>query len=129
VNAMVPDHLILKVNDIAASARFYATILGWRDEGEQGPFRVMRVSADFTVQLAAWGTEGGEHVAFAMDAAEFSAVFARIRDAGIAYGDAFHTVGEMQGPGVEVGARGPGASLYFFDPDRHLLEIRCYEPL
>ena len=28
--------------------------------------------------------------------------------------------------GTETGARGPGKTIYFFDPSRHLLEIRCY---
>ncbi|MCB9737714.1 MAG: VOC family protein [Deltaproteobacteria bacterium] len=124
---MIPDHLILKVNDLAESSAFYTTILGWTAEGPQGPFRVLRVSAEFTVQLAAWGTKGGEHLAFAMDRKEFDEVFGRIRQAGIRFGDSFHTVGEMNGPGEEVGARGAGASLYFFDPNQHLLEIRFYE--
>ncbi len=33
----------------------------------------------------------------------------------------------MKGPGDATGARGPGASLYFFDPNKHLIEIRHYE--
>jgi len=33
----------------------------------------------------------------------------------------------MRGPGEEPGARGIGKALYFFDPSRHLIEIRCYE--
>ncbi|MEZ4268002.1 MAG: VOC family protein [Myxococcota bacterium] len=123
---MIPDHLILKVNDIDESVGFYTTVLGWTDEGPQGPFRVLRLSAEFTIQLAPWGTEGGEHLAFSMSPTEFDQVFERIRQAGIPYGDAFHTVGQMNGPGVEVGAQGEGASLYFFDPNHHLLEIRFY---
>lgn len=123
---MIPDHVILKVNDLAESAGFYTAILGWTDEGPQGPFRVLRVSKEFTVQLAPWGTEGGEHLAFSMNPSEFDQVFERIRQAGIPFGDAFNTVGEMNGPGAEVGSQGQGASLYFFDPNQHLLEIRFY---
>jgi len=67
---------------------------------------------------------------------EFDEVFGRVIDAKIEYGDDFHSVGNMRGPGDETseslksaggGARGPGKNLYFFDPSRHLLEIRHYE--
>jgi len=47
--------------------------------------------------------------------------------AGIPYGDSFHAVGNMQGPGDEPGSKGPGKAVYCFDPDRHLIEIRHYE--
>ena len=124
---MVLDHLILHVNDVELTTRFYVDTLGWCQEGKSGPFTVLRVTPDFTLQLAPWGTKGGEHLAFAMSRAEFSMVFQRIRDAGIEFGDSFHSVGNMQGPGEEDGARGRGASLYFFDPNKHLLEIRHYE--
>ena len=42
----------------------------------------------------------------------------RIRALGIEYGDSFHAVGNMQGPGIEAGARGDGDSVYAFDPSR-----------
>ena len=124
---MVLDHLILRVNDVEESVRFYTDILGLIHEGQREPFTVVRVTSDFTIQLAPWGTEGGEHLAFAMPHSEFEEVFGRIREGGIEFGDSFHAVGNMQGPGEEAGARGPGASLYFFDPNKHLIEIRHYE--
>jgi catechol 2,3-dioxygenase-like lactoylglutathione lyase family enzyme len=46
------DHLILKVNDREASVRFYTEVMGFGDEGEDGPFSVIRVSPDSTLQLA-----------------------------------------------------------------------------
>ena len=101
------DHLIVAVNDVDASIRFFADILGLPCAGQAGPFSVIRVSPEATLQLAPWGTTGGEHLAFAMSPHEFEAVFTRIRAAGIAYGDAFL-----------------GASLYVFDPNQHLIEIR-----
>lgn len=120
------DHLILKVSDARASVAFYTRVLGFADEGRRGPFAVLRVSPDFVLQLAEWGTQGGDHLAFALEPAEFDAVFARLRDAGVPYGDSFHTVGNLKGPGQEAGARGDARALYFFDPDEHLLEIRSY---
>jgi catechol 2,3-dioxygenase-like lactoylglutathione lyase family enzyme len=125
--AMVLDHLILHVHDVEESARFFTEILGLSNEGKKGPFTVVRVTPDFTIQLAPWGTKGGEHLAFAMARAEFEEVFRKVREGGIEFGDSFHSVGNMKGPGEEPGARGPGASLYFFDPNKHLIEIRHYE--
>lgn len=124
---MVIDHLILHVNDVEESARFYTGILGLANEGTREPFTVVRVTPDFTIQLAPWGTQGGEHLAFAMAREEFEEVFRRVREGGVEYGDSFHSVGNMEGPGEEDGARGSGASLYLFDPNRHLIEIRHYE--
>jgi len=121
------DHLILAVNDCPKSIEFYTRVLGLTYDGEREPFSVIRVTPDFLLQLAPWGTKGGQHLAFSMTRAEFDDVFRRVREAGIEYGDSFHTVGNMRGPGVEGGARGPGKALYFFDPSKHLIEIRHYE--
>ena len=121
------DHLILPVNDVEASATFYDDILGFASEGSTGTFTVLRVSPDLTLQLAPWGTSGGMHLAFAMSSADFEDRFARIRAAGVRFGDSFHSVGNQQGPGREVGARGSAASLYVFDPDEHLIELRHYD--
>ena len=121
------DHIILNVNEIAASVEFYVGILGFAHDGEDGPFTVIRVSNDFTLLLAPWGTGGNEHLAFAMSREEFESSFAKIKMKGIAYGDSFHNVGNNLGPGVESGARGDAPTLYMNDPNNHLIEIRTYE--
>ncbi len=123
------DHLILSVNDREESIAFYTDIVGLTHDGEREPFTVLRVTSDLTLQLAPWGTSGGEHLAFAMSASEFEAAFGRIRAAGLPYGDSFHDVGNMRGPGEEDGARGPGKAVYLFDPNQHLIEIRHYEAI
>jgi catechol 2,3-dioxygenase-like lactoylglutathione lyase family enzyme len=120
------DHFILKVNDLQASVAFYTTILGFSNEGQDGPFTVIRVNPDFQIQLAPWGTPGLEHYAFVVSAAEFDTIFERIKTAGIGHGPTFQTVGTNTGPGEEVGARGPAPTLYFSDPNKHLIEIRTY---
>jgi catechol 2,3-dioxygenase-like lactoylglutathione lyase family enzyme len=121
------DHLILAVKDRDETLAFYTEVLGLTYEGESPPFSVIRVTDRLTLQIAPWGSGGGEHLAFAMAKDEFEQAFSRVREAGIPYGDTFHEVGNMRGPGDEPGARGPGKAVYFFDPSRHLIEIRHYE--
>jgi catechol 2,3-dioxygenase-like lactoylglutathione lyase family enzyme len=121
--------MILAVNDRDTSVDFYTNVLGLVDEGQDGPFTVLRVTPEFTIQLAPWGTGGGEHLAFAMTRSEFDSCFGRVRAAGIEFGDSFDSVGNMQGPGDEAGARGSGKAVYFFDPSKHLIEIRHYRLL
>jgi catechol 2,3-dioxygenase-like lactoylglutathione lyase family enzyme len=120
------DHLILAVNDTKASVEFYTRVLGFTYDGERPPFATVRVTPDLVLQLAPWGTPGGQHLAFALPRAEFDEVFRRVRDARIPYGDGFESVGNMRGPGRSDGARGTTESVYFFDPSRHLIEIIRY---
>ena len=121
------DHMILPVGELQPSIDFFTKILGCTYEGEREPFSVIRVTPDLTLQLAPWGTDGGVHLAFALPRAEFDAAFDRVKAAGIPYGDSFHAVGNMQGPGIEDGSRGPGQAVYLFDPNQHLIEIRHYD--
>jgi len=121
------DHLILNVSELSSSVEFYVDILGFKLEGEDGPFTVIRVSEDFTLLLAPWGICGNEHLAFAMSREDFDRTFALIKERGIPYGDSFHSLGNNTGPGIENGAKGPAPSLYINDPDKHLIEIRTYD--
>ena len=121
------DHLILNVNELASSIEFYVNVLGFELEGDDGPFTIIRVNQDFTLQLAPWGTGGNEHLAFALPRDAFDRAFTRVKEKGIPYGDSYHTVGNNSGPGVESGARGPAPTLYMNDPNKHLIEIRTYD--
>lgn len=118
------DHTIVRVNDLEESVSFWVEHLGLTDAGRDGPFAVLRIDEGSQIQLAPWGTEGNEHFAFAFEPAEFDRLFAKIREAGIPFGDRFDASANMQGPGSESGARGEGRTVYFLDPNRHLLEIR-----
>jgi catechol 2,3-dioxygenase-like lactoylglutathione lyase family enzyme len=121
------DHLILNVNEVSSSVDFYVNVLGFELEGEDGPFTVIRVNEDFTLQLAPWGTDGNEHLAFALSREAFDEAFARVKEKGISFGDSYDSVGNNSGPGVESRARGPAPTLYMNDPNNHLIEIRTYD--
>jgi catechol 2,3-dioxygenase-like lactoylglutathione lyase family enzyme len=121
------DHIILAVNDRAASIEFYTNIVGLEHDGDREPFSLLRVTPSLVIQIASWGTNGGEHLAFAMSKREFDSAFDRIQKAGIVYGDQFDSVGNMRGPGDEAASQGMGKAVYFFDPNQHLIEIRHYE--
>ena len=121
------DHLILKVNDLEPSVAFYRDIMGFDLEGTDGPFTVLRVSPQFQLQLAPYGTRGMEHYAFALSRTEFDAVLQRVTAAGIPHGPAFDQVGKASGIGRESGARGMAPTVYFNDPNNHLIEIRTYD--
>ena len=121
------DYLILKINDLSASVDFYVNVMGFHLEGQRDPFTVIRVNEDFVLQLAPWGTSGSEHLAFSLPRKDFDTVFARLKERGIEFGDSFHAVGNNSGPGVEVGARGEAPTVYLYDPNNHLIEIRTYD--
>jgi hypothetical protein len=78
------------------------------------------------LQLAPWGTDGGQRLAFAMSPEDSDAAFARVRATGVPYGDSFHDAGKMRGPGEEQGARGSGKAIYLLDPNEHLVETGHY---
>jgi catechol 2,3-dioxygenase-like lactoylglutathione lyase family enzyme len=120
------DHIILKVNNLKASVDFYTSIMGFENAGTDGPFTVIRTGVDFQMQLAPWGTEGFEHYAFSVTRSEFDSIFARVKDSGLDYGPTFDSVGTNTGPGTESGAKGEAPTVYFNDPNKHLIEIRTY---
>jgi catechol 2,3-dioxygenase-like lactoylglutathione lyase family enzyme len=123
---MVLDHTIVLVQDPDAAVRFYTSILGLRDGGKVGELAIVYVNDSLILGFREGQDVQSRHYAFAMDADEFERIFQRLKDAGILYGDRAWTVGNMQGPGLTPGARGPGKSIYFRDPSQHLLEIRTY---
>jgi catechol 2,3-dioxygenase-like lactoylglutathione lyase family enzyme len=117
------DHIILPVNDKARSLAFYTKVLGFTEE----PYALLRVTPDFVIQVMQRGTEGGEHLAFSMSKSEFDRTLARVKEAAIPFGDNFDRVGNMKGPGRASGSSPRGSSIYFLDPDKHMLEIMHYE--
>ena len=118
-NMVTLDHLILTVNDHDASVRFYTEVMAF---GVRGRGRApSRSSGSGLTPRCSWrhgGPRAVQHLAFALSADRFDAAFARVRAAGLPYGDSFHDVGNMRGPGEETGARGLGPTALPVRPQR-----------
>ena len=117
------DHIILHVSDARKSVQFYSSTLGFEYED----FALLRVSPTTVLQLIQRPPETSQHLAFSMSRVEFDQTFSRLKAEGIAFGDNFDSVGAMNGPGKAHGSQKNGDSIYFHDPDKHMLEIICYD--
>lgn len=112
------DHTIVHARNKEASARFLTELLGLPDAKPVGHFQVVAlgngVALDF---METRGEVAPQHYAFRVDEADFEAIYARIRNRGIAY---WADPGQCR-PGEIYRSEG-GRGLYFEDPDGHLLE-------
>lgn len=122
------DHTILEVHDLAESLAFYRDVVGLEYKGKDGPFEGLFITPDLALDLYdEWPVTGPRHLAFSLDRDTFEATFERIRQAGIAYGDGPSHTANMKGPGPSSGVHGPSDSVYFKDPNGHILEILTYD--
>jgi len=123
---VILDHIILRVSDPTASARFYQEVLGFRREGRAGPFEVVRVNESFTLDLMGETPRDLVHLAFCLDRVSFDAVHRNLGERSILFGS---TPFDRKGgpPAKSQGARGMADAWYFYDPDGHNLEVRSYE--
>lgn len=115
------NHTLVHSRDKSRSAQFLAEILGLAPPRPFGPFMVVDLAGDASLDFldADAGQEIAlQHYAFLVDEGEFDAIFGRIRARGLDYwADPF-----KQKPG-EINHHDGGRGVYFCDPDDHLLEI------
>jgi catechol 2,3-dioxygenase-like lactoylglutathione lyase family enzyme len=122
------DHTILEVHNLEESAAFFRDIVGLEYEGKRGPFEAFLISEHTALDLYdEWPVTGSRHLAFWMDRSTWEATFERIKEAGITYGDGPTRATNMKGPGRSGGVHGETDSVYFHDPNGHILEILTYE--
>ena len=118
------NHTIVLSKDREASARFYADVLGVKVAGRMGPFVVVALDNDVTLDFVSVGNAPipAQHYAFLVSDQEWEEIFRRVRDRGLDYwADPFHRrPGETN---TEFGGRG----VYFEDPNGHNLEIMTTE--
>jgi len=117
------NHTIVAARDRDASARFLAEMLGLPAPVVLGHFAGVRVgdtTLDFmdVQEYRDGATEiASQHYAFLVSEIEFDAIFARIRERGLAY---WADPGRTK-PG-QINAWDDGRGVYFEDPNGHLLE-------
>jgi catechol 2,3-dioxygenase-like lactoylglutathione lyase family enzyme len=113
------NHTIVAARDRNASALFLTEILGLSPPLELGPFAVVGVGDNLTLDFVqADGEFGQQHYAFLVEEREFDEIFERIRSRGLSYwADPFR-----RRPG-EINHWDDGRGVYFDDPSGHLLEI------
>lgn len=114
------NHTIVLAKDRETSAKFYADVLGVRIAGRMGPFVVVALDNDVTLDFVSVGDGRipSQHYAFKVSDEQWDEIFGRIKERGLDYwADPFHRhPGETN---TEFGGRG----VYFEDPNGHNLEI------
>jgi catechol 2,3-dioxygenase-like lactoylglutathione lyase family enzyme len=115
------DHLIVPATDRVAAARLIAGILGvpWAEQGPFGPFSPVYVNDALTLDFDQWVEPLPKlHYCFRVEPAEFDAILARIRNAGIAYRSLPHGPDDFK-----VNPAFGGKLVYWSQPDGHVWEL------
>ncbi|GAA0720429.1 VOC family protein [Dokdonella soli] len=123
------DHVVLRVRDSVAMQAFYCDVLGCTVERRQDAIGLLQLRAGASlIDLvgvdgklgrmggAAPGAEGHnmDHLCLRVDAFDVDALRAHLTAHGARIGD----------HGSRYGAEGEGPSLYLFDPEGNMLELK-----
>jgi catechol 2,3-dioxygenase-like lactoylglutathione lyase family enzyme len=113
------NHTIVSARDKRESATFLAEILGLDEPTPYGPFLVVQVDNDVSMDFADDdGPVHPQHYAFLVGDAEFDQIFGRIRARRLPY---WADPGRRR-PG-ETNTNDGGRGVYWEDPSGHFLEI------
>ncbi len=125
------DHIVLRNKDVEESLRFYTEVLGlpaervekWR-AGEIR-FPSARINADTIIDffgadqepIGKDGIKNQDHFCMVIEPTDMEELKAKFEAMGV----------EIQaGPGKRWGSHGDGISLYIYDPDNNVVELRHY---
>ena len=123
------DHVVLRVIDIDAMQRFYCDVLGCREERRQDEIGLVQLRAGSSlIDLvpvngklgrhggAAPGSEGHnmDHLCLRVVDYDEVAILAHLNAHGV-------RIGEL---GSRYGAQGEGPSIYLYDPQGNMIELK-----
>jgi catechol 2,3-dioxygenase-like lactoylglutathione lyase family enzyme len=115
------DHTIVPAKDKQAAAEHFAHVFGLDVKPDPGYFAQVQVNESLTFDFAdadEMEDHGSHHYAFHVNEAEFAGIWARVKAAGIPYGD-----GPDNHQNGRLYSRRGGRGFYFESPDGHLLEV------
>jgi catechol 2,3-dioxygenase-like lactoylglutathione lyase family enzyme len=125
------DHIVLRNRDVEVSLKFYTEVLGMKAERVEqwraGEIRFpsARINADTIIDffgsdqepIAKDGVKNQDHFCMVIEPTDMEELKAKFEAMGI----------EIQaGPGKRWGSHGDGISLYIYDPDDNVVELRHY---
>jgi catechol 2,3-dioxygenase-like lactoylglutathione lyase family enzyme len=112
------NHTIVYCRNKSESARFFAEILGLRQPSSYGPFAVVQLSNEVSLDFLEEGEVHPQHYAFLVGEDEFDQIHTRILERELPYwaDPAFQRA-------QQINTKDGGRGLYWEDPDGHILEI------
>lgn len=125
------DHIVLRVRDVEESLRFYTQTLGLQAErlelwrAGEVRFPSARLNADTIIDFFASGQRptsrddgrNQDHFCMVIEPTDMDELKSKFESIGV----------EIQsGPGKRWGSHGDGMSLYVYDPDDNVVELRHY---
>jgi catechol 2,3-dioxygenase-like lactoylglutathione lyase family enzyme len=125
------DHIVLRVKNVETSLKFYTETLGLQperiEEWRAGKIRFpsARINADTIIDLFASdqepidkdGVKNQDHYCMVIEKTDMEELKSKFEAMG---------VGIQAGPGQRWGSHGDGTSLYIYDPDENVVELRHY---
>ncbi len=125
------DHIVLRVRDVETSLKFYSETLGLKpervDQWRAGEVRFpsARLNDDTIIDffgtdqesIGRDGVRNLDHFCMVIEPTDMEELKASFESIG---------VGIQAGPGKRWGSHGDGISLYIYDPDDNVVELRHY---
>lgn len=113
------DHVVLRVRDLEAMARFYCDVLGATHVAHRPKLRMthLRAGSSMIDLVAADESPAGrnmDHLCLRVEPFDQAAIVAHLERHGVAVGDIR----------TRFGAEGNGVSIYLTDPEGNALELK-----
>jgi len=125
------DHIVLRNKDVETSLKFYTEVLGMQAErvdlwrSGEVRFPSARINADTIIDffgadhepIGKDGVKNQDHFCMVIEPTDMEELKTKFEAMGV----------EIQaGPGKRWGSHGDGISLYIYDPDDNVVELRHY---
>lgn len=122
------DHVVINCSDLETTVAWYQRVLGMEREefayGEHTHIALRFGQQKFNIRPTGtdhwWSVENdapGSNDLCLVTTSQIDEVIAHLADCGVEIAN---------GPVSQIGALGPMTSVYFYDPDRNLIEVAAY---